>query len=367
MRPKQHNAQFRSGPGFTLVEILVSMTVLTLVVISIAQIIINVTAVTGVSKNRLEADNQARLVMDRIGQDLTGVPKQSDVDYHFDKTGTDGNDLLFFFSHVPGYSADDSGSEMSLVGYRVNPNPDSPHYNQLERYGRATAWDGASGVPFLTYAATGGNWAPVSSTTLAANVDLTAAATDPNYHVLAEDVFRFEICYLLSDGSYSTQPLLYQTPTAWTGGTFYVSQAGAPSGASGASTYSAGSRWYDTDAKRGYVCLNATVDNAVWKAAGWQDVAAVVVTIAVVDTADRTVLTAASRQIGTLAALLGKAQDNAQTGTSTPLGNLQSIPHVLPTQNWQAVVNSSAMTSVLPAKAAGAVRVYQRYFKVSFP
>jgi hypothetical protein len=200
-------------------------------------------------------------------------------------------------------------------------------------------------------------------------VDTSETSTDSTYHLLADDAFRLEICYLLTDGTYAAEPLLYQTPASWTGGTFYTSNSGPPSTSLCAPSYAAGSRWYDTDAQRGYICLNAAANQAVWKAAGWQDVSAIIVTIAVMDLPDRTIFTAMQKDLNNVASLLGKAEDNnnAVTNNGTPLGNLRSSPPILPSQNWQYVMNTGGLNTVLPARAAGAVRVYQRYFNLNSP
>jgi type II secretory pathway pseudopilin PulG len=347
--------RFSRTAGFTLLEILASIALLVFLIIFIGQIVVNATSVTGTSRNQLDSDSQARLVMDRIEQDISAMVKNPGVDY-FVNNGTSGplpnptiNDTMFFYSQVPGYPLNDPAatvSDLSLVGYRINPTS-----WKLERYGKATSWDGNEGTPFLTYSATG-NLLP--ETTLANNPIVSANSNDANYHVLADGVFRIEICYLLKDGSYSTAPVLYNNPTTWGGGNFY-NTAGGPPTPSDASTgvglgYQAGSRWYDSSAKRGYICQNATPGKAVWKAIGWQDVSAIIVTIAVMDQADLTILSGANKHISDVAPKFVKAQDRSTT---------------LPAQNWQTAVDSGSLNALLPAKAAAGIRIYQRYFNVN--
>src|SRR2546430_3165296 len=93
--------------GFTLVEVLVAITVLVVVILLVAQLTNSATITTVNSQKRVDADAEARMVFDRIGNDFAAMPKRPDVDYFFWKntgTGTTGlNDMMYFFSEAPGY------------------------------------------------------------------------------------------------------------------------------------------------------------------------------------------------------------------------------------------------------------------------
>ena len=87
----------RSRSGFTLVEMLVAMAIFVIMIAFLGQLISNTSVATNASKGRLDADDQARFAMDRIGQDLLKLSKRADLDYIFDK-GAGLNDEIYFYS-----------------------------------------------------------------------------------------------------------------------------------------------------------------------------------------------------------------------------------------------------------------------------
>src|SRR4051812_19952240 len=109
--------------AFTLTELIVAISVLTLLTTFVAQLVSNATVVTTHSRKRLDADGQARLVFDRMAGDFSKMLKRSDVDYLFCKQA--GNDRMFFYSEAPAYydgtaSSIKPRSSMALLGYRIN-------------------------------------------------------------------------------------------------------------------------------------------------------------------------------------------------------------------------------------------------------
>src|ERR1700731_4443658 len=104
--------------GFTLVEIMVSIATLTLLLLMTAQLFNSASTITTIGHKRIDADNQARPVLDRMAVDFAQMVKRNDVDF-FGKntaapnsvggamkggaTGIPGvNDQIAFFSTVPG-------------------------------------------------------------------------------------------------------------------------------------------------------------------------------------------------------------------------------------------------------------------------
>lgn len=173
--------------GFTLVELLVATSVLTVLIFLVAQLLNSATTITTLGEKRMEADAQARTALDRMALDFSRIVKRPDVDY-FLKSPTQtqkGNDQLAFYSEVPGYyPSDNFQSPVSLVSYRVNAGN-----SELERMGKGLLWNGARS----------GN---VSMVYLPFTIDETwAAATnqspDTTYEVMGPEVFRFEYGYLL--------------------------------------------------------------------------------------------------------------------------------------------------------------------------
>src|SRR6266513_3710405 len=183
----------RRHAAFTLVELLVSVLVVTLVVLMVAQLMNNASAITGTGHKHVSTDTQARAVLDRMALDFAQMLKRTDVDYYLKQranysghgnghgwgqghNGDQGSDQFAFFSQVPGYYPSDSAprqqSPISLVAYRVNENSSKLAYAMLERMAKGLLWnavDTTTNQNFATYpivffpqtiAGIGRPWAP---------------------------------------------------------------------------------------------------------------------------------------------------------------------------------------------------------------
>jgi prepilin-type N-terminal cleavage/methylation domain-containing protein len=199
----------RSSRAFTLTEILLAIAVLAVLVLLIARLINGAVIFTTLSNKRLDADSNARPLLDRMAVDFAQMVKRNDVSYYLKTRSNtqEGNDQIAFFSAVTGYYPSPSKqSPFSLVAYRVNSDPGSRSYNKVERMGKGLLWNGASPtyLPILFLA-------PSSTfpTTTIANTWPAAASdslTDPDYEPVGPQVFRFEYYYMLTNGEFSTGP-----------------------------------------------------------------------------------------------------------------------------------------------------------------
>jgi prepilin-type N-terminal cleavage/methylation domain-containing protein len=212
--------------GFTLVEILVAVAILSILVLMLGQMLTSAQQAIDVSTRHLTTDAQARLVFDRMGNDFSQMIQDDSVDHIFYKGGN-GNDAMFFYSRSPGHiddPADGVHETTSLIGYRINSN------FQLERLGKSLNWDTAAsgdttpgGPVFLSYNYAGGtrtinpastiaqNWADTVGTAGAGYTD----GKDTDYHVLGDGVFRFSIGFLqtISVGNATGTPsYIYPAP-----------------------------------------------------------------------------------------------------------------------------------------------------------
>jgi len=337
--------------GFTLAELVVTMGVLVLLVLFFTQLLNSAATVTILGYKKMDADSEARQVFDRMGFDFAQMLKRSprsDVDYYLksssgpandcgvcgahDQDGWTGNDQAAFYSTVPGYyptpTAAPTGtpigaSPVSLVSYRVNSDNASPSYNKMERMSKGLAWNGAVPIAPLNSSLTplvflpqtiggppagGGNWpAAVSS-----------SAFDSNYEVIGPQVFRFEYCYLLKNGTFSDIP-------------------------------------WDTTVQPLHIAVN-----------GMQDIAAIVVDIAVID--PRTKVLVSDAQLARLNGADGGAPvliDWGDTSSSycspscPSQQQWQRTPGLLLAQ-WRAAIDANTISLSLPAISG--IRVYERYF-----
>ena len=299
--------------GFTILELLVAMAVLALLVAMVAQITDSASATVTGSRKHMDADSQARAIFDRMATDIGKMVKRRDMDCIVKGSSNDapnnpptmpGNDAMFLFSEAPGYSSTltpTQKSPVTLVGYRVNETAtaSAPAY-VLERLASSIPWEagaGGNGVAFLTRASAAS--APVPGSTIATgwgnsvgtigNNYTNGSSTD--YQAIGEGVFRFEYCYLLKDGTFSNTPFI------------------APHTA----------------------------------AQGMQDVSAIVVAIAILDSNSRKI-----------------APDLGKLSQALP----DATPPTLMAEAWKnAIAIPNFASSVgIPQLAAGQVRVYQRFF-----
>lgn len=336
--------------GFTLLEMLASVSVFILLVVTVAQLLQNTTKVTGSSQNRLESDAQARTFFDRMGIDIARMVKRSDVDFFINKaTSSTANDQMTFYSEVSGGEPKDAQPDLlanglSLVSYRINSSGDSARKYRSERYAVTRDWDNTNerGINFITYQPGASDWSPDPQTTLRNNDIAKQNSTDANFRVLAKGVFRMEVCYLLKDGTYSTIPVMENNGID-------PSQSGAPTKMGDPV---AGTRHFSTEQQRGYICESSADGAAIWRVAGLKDVRAIVVTIAVVDSKTRTILDSLSGDVLQQAAESLPDVDNA---------DLRNQPPKLPADVWQESIDKLRLGGV-PEQFVSAIKIYQRFF-----
>ncbi len=113
---------------------------LVLLVLLVTQLLNSAATITTLGHKQMDADSQARQLLDRMAVDFAQMVKRNDVDFWAKGTveppnsagGTmAGNDQITFYSTVPGYyPSSGSQSPVSLVAYRINSQ------NQMERMGK---------------------------------------------------------------------------------------------------------------------------------------------------------------------------------------------------------------------------------------
>jgi hypothetical protein len=315
--------QGRGAAGFTLAELLVTVSVLVLLVLLFTQLLNNAATITTLGHKQMDADSQARQLLDRVAVDFAHMVKRPDVDYYLKSSLTGapdcttctaqiGNDQIAFFGTTSGYYPTPSyQSPMSVIAYRVNADPNSSSYNKLERMGKGFVWNGVSSsyTPILFLDSTTTPTTTIQNTWCQATISGTPSAMcagtpDPDYEMIGPQVFRFEYYYLLkTNGSFSATP------------------------------------W---DTTQGHSNVS-----------GMRDVAAIVVDIAVIDSKSKVLLTNA--QIATF----------TTPGAPNFLGDYSSsmTPGQLRNQ-WQNTING--VTS-LPRPALSGIRLYERFLYLSSP
>src|SRR5437879_11580070 len=110
----------RLSAAFSLVELMVAVAVLAILIALVAQLTNSATAITRVGTKHIDADTQARTVLDRLGFDISRMIRRNDLDYYTKgaaaytghgnghgwgqklQGGQQGSDQCAFFAAVPG-------------------------------------------------------------------------------------------------------------------------------------------------------------------------------------------------------------------------------------------------------------------------
>lgn len=304
----------KSNDAFTLVEVLISITVLVVLVLLFTRLFNSAATITILSNRYTESDGQIRQLFDRMAIDFAQMVKRNDVDFYGKGTSSfgtsNGNDRVAFFSMVPGdYLSTGTPSPFSLISYKVNSSTavtNAAVYTRLQRMARGLLMNGDNsgngGVPAsikdgpIFFATGGPTISSVWTTTVTSN-----ATTDSKHELAAPQVFRFEYYYLLTNGALSVVP--------WD-----ASLAG------------------HTDAS------------------GLRDVAAIIVAVATIDPKSHVLLT--NSQVSTIAGTLVDYSAGSGHGPGWLLGQ------------WQSILDSptAAAVKLMPRPALSAVRLYERYF-----
>ncbi len=168
--PSLRLPQARRKNGFTLVEMLVSMTVLSLIMVVLSQLLNATVLATTTSQKQIEATRQSRAVLDTMRQDLASLVTENGASTVFAKT-------------------DGLNSQLVFVTYRRGPQGmTAPRFTAI-----SYTLDGAKMQISRNYSQIAWN-----------ATDLMTAALSPASsvsNVVSEGTLRFEVVLLLDNGS----------------------------------------------------------------------------------------------------------------------------------------------------------------------
>jgi prepilin-type N-terminal cleavage/methylation domain-containing protein len=315
----------RRKNGFSLVELLTAMAVLSVVVFMIVQIMDGAAHSVSHGNKRMDSDTEARMLFNRLATDFSQMLKRRDLDYSAFKQPAGvlaspyqtaagdpidtpanpqpGNDRLAFFAEADGYfpaGANPSGQEKSpiaLVAWQIQDDPETG-FPGLARLARGLGWEpGAS--------AAWGTVAHLPQTLAGQWPNLFANSTD--FQSVGDQAFRIEYVYLLK--SREGQPARLSI-TPW-----------------------------DSD---------PALDPPHTSVDGFRDVAAIVVTIAVLDRTSREI-------VADFSGLIGALPDAAEDGS----GSVRCVAAI-----WNETVNGPNFSAQvgIPQLAGSSVRIYERHF-----
>ena len=356
--------------GFTLAELVVSVGVLALLVFLATQLMNSAATVTTIGHKQMDADSQTRQLLDRMALDFAQMVKRSDVDYYLKSSALPppsgvrnllqpGNDKIAFYCTVPGYyPSTGSQSPLSLVSYRVNAQ------NKLERMGKGLVWNAVANnqtpVVFMPIPMA----SPIPTPELPyptpfpiptpAWPEIASTGTWSDSEVIGPQVFRFEYYYLLKGQTDPNNPGTTYSPTLsdvpWD---TRICLCPSPTPSPTPTAIPTATPIPVATPTPPVVCCHVAP-------AGMQDVAAVVVVIAVIDPKSKALLDTVDPTGAKLSRL------NGSDGSPPLLVDFATgmTPGQLLTQ-WRAALDAN--TVGLPLPAISGIRVYERYLYLSPP
>ena len=336
------HAGVKQTDGFTLAELVVTVGVLVLLVFLATQLFNSAATITTLGHKQMDADSQARQLLDRMAIDFAQMVKRSDVDYYvksYPPAGgigpiprtvqQPGNDQIAFYSGVPGYypalptPMPNSNSPVSLVAYRVNSSSTSSSYNKMERLGKGLVWNAVStaDIPVVFMPIPVASPLPIAELPPSPTPTPSPSpawpqagnmTTDAAYEVAGPQVFRFEYYYLLKNGNFSDYPMI-------------------------------------------------SPHNSL---SGMQDVSAIVVDIAVIDPKSKVLLSDTTNppQIAQVASQLIDWGNTTCLGCPTAV-QWKTTPGLLRAR-WQNTLDG---ITNLPRPAISGIRLYERFYYLSAP
>jgi prepilin-type N-terminal cleavage/methylation domain-containing protein len=118
---------FNRQHAFTLVELLVAISVVLIIGLLVSQMIKTTGDTTRLSNRSIDAAAQVRLAFDRLGLDLAAMLRRADVDFIATNQTSAANYALQFFAEVasPGIEPASNNRGISLVAYQVANHQDN--------------------------------------------------------------------------------------------------------------------------------------------------------------------------------------------------------------------------------------------------
>ena len=185
MNPSSHPTRLA---GFTLIELIVSMAVLTIMLTMILQITNSTRNAVKLTESKSNNDAIARRAFDRISRDLAQIIIRDDARIEF--KSNPGNDQISFLTRTKGFTASGGAGDrdVSLVSYSILYDPTVGEKLLRGTSGKLFAFDSADALKL--------------------NASLPFPAISPdNLQLLSNNVIRLEVEYLIQGGSGVTQEI----------------------------------------------------------------------------------------------------------------------------------------------------------------
>jgi prepilin-type N-terminal cleavage/methylation domain-containing protein len=194
---KNGHGQISSDGGFTLIEVLVALSVLGLLLVMVLSMLKSMSLAISNSDKRQEAVSQARQVLNRIGVDLASQIRRQDIPYGYAAADTltdyTGNDTLAFFTEGKSYNGT---RQVIEAAYRIN----TASYT-LERAAVSINWTDSI------------DWfLPVEEYNTFQNT--LPKIQNGEWQEISPLIFRFEVCFLSNDPATGVRTLDTKPPSS---------------------------------------------------------------------------------------------------------------------------------------------------------
>lgn len=185
--------QSRKNPAFTLIEVTVSIAILSIIVVVFSGVLQGVTAAWTSGQERMDNLTKARTILNRLQIDIQNFVSRDDLPNFGEDSG---RSVLGFYTLQRGISSGgDNDRPLSYVEYRpelaLTDQPPS-----LQRLSRPETYSGSSSPTFLP--------APTPTIAVPASTpNPTPVPTPGDGLVTVRGLLAFAICFLHPDGKYS--------------------------------------------------------------------------------------------------------------------------------------------------------------------
>ena len=186
-------ARFERTRGFTLLELLVAMSVLSLLLILLLSMVSTASRLWKSNENRVDSYREARAAVNLIANDLTAIYPSSNINFFFTQddhlpvtpVGVDKmNGSIFFLSAVPADAQNLSAnkSDLCTVGYFLGYDKTSLTGNGKKSYNL-----------YRYFRSSDDTFKAIAASDLLANVKVDTSPTSADCEVLAKNITGFKI------------------------------------------------------------------------------------------------------------------------------------------------------------------------------
>lgn len=216
-----HERRLRRCGGFTLVELLIAMSLMALLLVFVMQMLSGTTATITASTKQMDTGSMARIVLDRFGNDFSGALFSGGATaLYYPDPGNAGNSAIGFVSAsrargpTTASAAWATDTRSAFIGYKVRlvsqvlPGPTAADVPSLNRGDGRFTFSARDVGQKATY----NLWDVFGAANTRMPADLTSGSEGIlNWQIIASGIFRVHISFVLDDGRIVQTPPTYRS------------------------------------------------------------------------------------------------------------------------------------------------------------